>query len=77
MRIKIIEAMALETAVISTPLGASGIQYTDKTDILIAQTAQKFADSIITLIKNKDIRKQIAQNGRQLRLIEFYRTLCS
>jgi len=89
MRIKIIEAMALEAAVISTPLGASGIQYTNKTDILIGQTAHEFANSIITLLKNEIQRKRIAKNGRQLvekhynnatlskRLIEFYRTLCN
>lgn len=89
MRIKIIEAMALQTAVVSTPLGASGIQCTHQSDILIAQTAQQFSDSIISLLKNEALLKKIAQNGRLLvekhynnealskSLNNFYRTLLS
>lgn len=89
MRIKIIEAMALQTAVVSTPLGASGIQCTHQSDILIAQTEQQFSDSILSLLKNEALRKKIAQNGRLLvekqynnealskSLNNFYRTLLS
>jgi len=87
MRIKIIEAMALQTAVISTPLGASGIQFTHQSNILIAKTALEFSNSILSLLKNEARRKKIAQNGRQLvekhhnnvtlskSLYNFYRTL--
>jgi len=47
MRIKIIEAMALQAAVVSTPLGASGIEYTHQQNIVIAEKAEVFAKSII------------------------------
>ncbi len=87
MRIKIIEAMALQAAVVSTPLGASGIQYTNQSNILIAQNPAEFSKSIGSLIKNTSLRSQIAKNGRQLvekqynnlqlskSLVNFYRTL--
>jgi len=87
MRIKIIEAMALQTAVVSTPLGASGIQCTHQSNILLAQTAQEFSECILSLLENEALRKKIAKNGWQLvekhynnealskSLYNFYRTL--
>ncbi|MEN8927749.1 MAG: glycosyltransferase [Flavobacteriales bacterium] len=66
MRIKIIEAMALEKCVISTSKGAEGIKYTDKENIWIADTADEFKQAITTLNSNLELAVQIGINGRKL-----------
>jgi glycosyltransferase involved in cell wall biosynthesis len=52
MRMKILEAFALSKAVVSTSLGAEGIEYTDGENILIADTAGAFADRVCSLLEN-------------------------
>ena len=66
MRVKIIEGMALGKVVISTKLGAEGINYTNKENILIANTANEFVDSIKELQQSKNMYSMIAENARQL-----------
>ena len=87
IRIKIIEGMMLGKPVITTTIGAEGINYRDGHDIIIANTAQEFVDSIIKLFENPDMCKIIGQNARELilvdhnmkyitpKLIEFYQSL--
>lgn len=47
MRVKIIEAMALGRAIISTSVGAESIAYTHGKDILIADNEDGFAEAVI------------------------------
>src|SRR5690606_28798529 len=66
MRVKIIEGMAMGKAVISTPIGAEGIAYTDGKDILLAETAGEFADRIIGLHRDAERAATIGRNARKL-----------
>jgi glycosyltransferase involved in cell wall biosynthesis len=66
MRMKILEALALSKAVVSTPLGAEGIEYTDGEDILIADTPQAFADKVCTLLENPGECARLGRNARRL-----------
>jgi glycosyltransferase involved in cell wall biosynthesis len=66
MRIKIIEAMALGKAVVSTSVGAEGISYTNGHDIIIADTAQDIAAEIKKLVQNPEHTKTIGKNAREL-----------
>lgn len=87
MRIKIIEAMALKRAVVSTNLGASGISYTNNKDIVIADSAIDFANSIINLLKSEPSTSKMGENAYKLvvsqynndilghQLIQFYNRL--
>lgn len=54
MRIKIIEAMALGKTVISTRIGAEGINYTDKKNIFIANTPQEWINTLNFLFQNPE-----------------------
>lgn len=65
-RLKILEAMGLGVPVISTNIGAEGINYTDEKDILIADSEFDFAEKIITLLNNKEQRLLISSNARLL-----------
>lgn len=63
MRIKIIEGLALGKVIISTTIGAEGIDITHKKDILIADSPQDFAQSIIEVLENKDLFNSISENA--------------
>lgn len=66
MRIKIIEAMALGKIVISTTIGAEGINFTNGTNILIADTDNQFINQVKFCIDNPDLAKRIGVNARKL-----------
>jgi len=66
MRLKILEAMAMGKPVISTSIGAEGIEAVDEKDIIIADDVERFVEKIIELLKDKNYRRKIAQNGEKL-----------
>lgn len=61
-RYKILEAGACKKAVVSTTLGAEGIKITDGKDILIADTKEEFAESIIKIFENKEFSSILSNN---------------
>ncbi len=65
-RLKILEAMALGTPVVSTSKGAEGLQVTPGENILIADTPTGFAEAILRLLGDGALRAKLAENGRQL-----------
>ena len=66
MRVKIVEAMALGRAIISTTVGAESLAYTDGLDILIADDAAKFAMAIIKVLQDKNARIALGNNAQKL-----------
>ncbi len=64
MRVKIIEAMMLQKAVVSTGIGIEGIIHEDGENVLIANDAAAFIDSIALLVENKDLYKRIAISAK-------------
>ncbi len=58
-RLKIYEAMAMGKATVSTSIGAEGLDVNDGRDILLADSPEKFADSLIALLTNDQLRKRI------------------
>ncbi len=58
-RLKIYEAMAMGRATVSTSIGAEGLDVNDGRDLLIADSSDKFARSIISLLKNAEFRRSI------------------
>jgi len=70
IRIKIIEGMAMGKAVISTSIGAEGINYTHGKNILIADTAHDFADAIYTLFTDPKKTRKLGMAAQELILQE-------
>lgn len=66
IRIKILEAFNNEIAVVSTTLGCETIGAMDKKEILIADDAEEFAESIISLFENYNLRLKIIQSAKKL-----------
>lgn len=65
-RLKILEAMAAGVPVISTVLGAEGLEVEHGKNILIADTNEKMIEAILRLIEQPEQRKQLSDAGRSL-----------
>lgn len=63
MRIKIIEGMALGKTIISTTIGAEGINVTNNENILIADNPNDFVDEIDKILNNKMLFNNIGKNA--------------
>ena len=63
-RIKILEALALGRPVVSTTIGAEGLDLRDGTDILLADTPTDFAQHCVALARDPDLRTRLADSGR-------------
>ena len=66
MRIKIIESMALGKTVITTLVGAEGIQYSEFEDIIIADNVPKMVENICRLSQHPEEAEAIGLNARRL-----------
>jgi glycosyltransferase involved in cell wall biosynthesis len=65
-RLKILEAMAAGVPVVSTRLGAEGLDIHDQRDILLADTGEAFATAISRLASTPELRQRLALAGREL-----------
>ncbi|HVW98520.1 MAG TPA: glycosyltransferase family 4 protein [Mucilaginibacter sp.] len=66
MRVKIVEGMAMQKCIISTSLGAEGINYQHGVNILIANNYDEFYRAIKTCISDEEYCKNIGTNARTL-----------
>jgi glycosyltransferase involved in cell wall biosynthesis len=66
IRIKIIEGMAAGKTIVSTSIGAEGIEYTNGKNILIANDPDSFITQVASCIENKEKFEGI---GKQARLL--------
>lgn len=66
MRVKIVEGMAMQKCIISTSLGAEGINYKNGVNILIANTRDEFLKAIKRCVADEDYIKAVGINARKL-----------
>jgi glycosyltransferase involved in cell wall biosynthesis len=65
-RLKIVEAMAMRKAIVSTALGAEGIDATSGHDIVIEDQPTAFADAVNSLLADPDLAGRIGDSARHL-----------
>ena len=65
-RLKIFEAMAAGKAVVSTSVGAEGLDVHDGRDIVLADTAPRFAAATIELLRDHSRRRSLEQAASEL-----------
>lgn len=63
MKGKIGEAMSHGLPVVTTTIGAEGMGLTDRENIIIVDSPEKFADAIIELMRDDFLYKKIQKNG--------------
>jgi polysaccharide biosynthesis protein PslH len=65
-RLKIVEAMAMGKAIVSTALGAEGIEAVPGRDILVEDQPAAFAGAVNRLLADPDAAARIGRSARQL-----------
>ncbi len=65
-RLKILEAMAMGKAVVSTTLGAEGLDVTNGKDILLADRPEDFTDCALRLLEQPELRRSLGEHARRL-----------
>jgi len=63
---KVLQAMAMGCPVVTTPTGIQGNPAQPGRDVLIGRTDAELAEHCITLLRNPDLRSQIARRARVL-----------
>lgn len=63
-RYKILEALSMERAVVSTTVGAEGLGVRDREHLLIADEPRAFADAVLELMGDPALRARLGAAGR-------------
>jgi sugar transferase (PEP-CTERM/EpsH1 system associated) len=62
-RLKIYEAMAMGLPVVSTTIGAEGLDFQQDVDILLRDAPYAFADAVVTVLQDKELAKRIGREA--------------
>jgi glycosyltransferase involved in cell wall biosynthesis len=62
-RLKIIEAAASRKAIVSTSLGAEGLDFVDRKDLLLADTPDLFAQKVLDILRDPSLASSLADNA--------------
>jgi glycosyltransferase involved in cell wall biosynthesis len=65
-RLKILEAMALKTPVVATTKGAEGLDVVEGSNILIGDSAEDFANAVIMVLSDPQLRQRLVENAYKL-----------
>lgn len=65
-RLKILEALAMGKAVVSTSVGAEGLAITDGQEFLLADTPEEFARQVAYVLDHENIGRRLGEAGRRL-----------
>jgi glycosyltransferase involved in cell wall biosynthesis len=70
-RVKLLEAFAMEAAVVTTSLGAAGFPIVNGEHAIIANTPEEFRSAIATLASSPELRARLGRKARQMMLDRF------
>lgn len=65
-RLKILDAMAMGKAIVSTSVGCEGLRLTDGENMLIADDPKNFVKKVIQLLSERELRQKISENALKL-----------
>ena len=65
-RLKLMEAMAMGKAIVSTTVGAEGFPVTSGTELILADSPEQYAQAVVTLLAEPALRSKLGQNGKKL-----------
>lgn len=75
-RLKIYEAMAMGKAVVSTTVGAEGLDVHHGHDLLLADTPAAFATAVVALLQDRDLRRRYEQAAAALASQHDWAVVC-
>ncbi len=65
-RLKLLEAMAMRRAIVSTRLGAEGLPVDDGVHLLLADTPAEFAEAVLRLLREPQRRQELGEHAAHL-----------
>jgi glycosyltransferase involved in cell wall biosynthesis len=65
-RLKVLEALAMGKAVVSTSVGCEGLAVRNLEHLLIADEPEEFAEGVLRLMADPDLRSRLGRAGRTL-----------
>jgi glycosyltransferase involved in cell wall biosynthesis len=71
MRVRILESFARGMPVVTTTVGAEGLQARPGDDLLLGDSPQDYAAATVRLLREPGLRRRLAQNGRQLAVARY------
>lgn len=66
VRVKLLNAMAMGLPIVSTSIGAEGLDVVGGEHLLIADTPGEFAGAVVDLINDRELGRQLGENARAL-----------
>jgi glycosyltransferase involved in cell wall biosynthesis len=66
VKIRVLQAMAVGKPVVSTHMVTAGIDVSPGENIIIADEPREFAERVIELLNDKQLREKIGDNARKL-----------
>jgi sugar transferase (PEP-CTERM/EpsH1 system associated) len=75
-RLKILEALAMKRAVVSTSIGCEGLAVEDGKHLIVADRPEQFALAVIKLLNNQAMRTALGNAGRALVETKYSWTHC-
>jgi sugar transferase (PEP-CTERM/EpsH1 system associated) len=70
-RLKILEAFAMRKAIVSTSVGHEGLSVVPEKHLLVADHPDEFAQAVVTLLNNPEMRTTLGNAGRSLVEAEY------
>jgi len=64
-RLKILEAMAIGLPVVSTSIGAEGLEANNNEQLLIADTPDEFVEKVISVMEDEELEIRLGNEGRR------------
>lgn len=64
-RLKILEAAAMEKAIVSTSVGAEGLHFAPDEEIVLADEPREFAAAVVDLLRNDNRRQRLGRAARR------------
>ncbi len=66
IRIKILEAMAMELPVVATPVSAEGIEAGEEDGLFVCSNPEDFAEKVLFLMNNYETARKLGKSARKL-----------
>ena len=64
-RLKILDAWSMGKAIVSTSIGCEGLENVDGENILIRDDPTEFAEAVVDVLRNEELRNRLGRNGRK------------
>ncbi|MFX0133918.1 MAG: glycosyltransferase family 4 protein [Candidatus Hodarchaeota archaeon] len=65
-RLKLLDAMAMSKAIVSTSIGIEGLDLINEKHVLVADDPDSFVSQLLRLYDNPDLKEYLGRNARQL-----------